>query len=92
MRQGLLLLLVVVVVVTIYGGGLVGRNEGTITDSYYNDGATITGESNTDGTQTMSALQTPTDASDIYTTWGDAWDFGTAAQYPALKADFDGDV
>ncbi len=23
--------------------------------------------------------------------WGDVWDFGTSSQYPALKADFDGD-
>ena len=74
------------------GGGLVGRNQATITNSYYNDGATITGGGNTDGTQTKSALQTPTAAgTGIYQTWGDVWDFGTNIQYPALKVDFDGD-
>ena len=79
---------------TLYGGGLVGRNEATatITNSYYNDGATITGGGNTDGTQTKSALQTPTTAgTGIYQTWGVVWDFGTNIQYPALKVDFDGD-
>ncbi len=38
-------------------------------------------------------LQSPTDYAGIYANWndgGDHWDFGSAAQYPALKVDFDG--
>ena len=47
-----------------------------------------------------SELQAPTDYTGIYEDWNldldrvrskdDFWDFGTATQYPALKADFDG--
>ena len=77
-----------------------GRNQATITNSYYNDGATITGGGNTDGTQTKSALQTPTGYTDtgIYATWDDGpdatadndddtdyWDFGTNLQYPRAQ-------
>ena len=60
-------------------------------------------ESQTTGTAgwTTTALQTPTDYEGIYATWNldlgndrvpDApWDFGTGAQYPALKGEMDGD-
>ena len=46
--------------------------------------------------KTTSELQTPTGATGIYADWapskyGDVWHFGTASQYPALKADVDGD-
>ena len=42
--------------------------------------------------QTTTALQTPTGATGIYSTWDtDRWHFGTTSQYPVLKADFDGD-
>ena len=49
---------------------------------------------------TTAALQTPTGYDGIYSDWQrtpddppphDAWHFGTAFQYPALKADLDGD-
>ena len=52
--------------------------------------------------RTTAELQAPTGYTGIYASWNranvdgvsgsdDAWDFGTAAQYPALKVDFDGD-
>ena len=51
--------------------------------------------------QAMKALQAPTRYTGIYGNWNldldgdgaadDPWDFGTASQYPALKADVDGD-
>ena len=52
------------------------------------------------GGMTTAALQTPTGYEGIYRDWQrtpddppphDAWHFGTALQYPALKADHDGD-
>ena len=44
--------------------------------------------------ETTEELQSPTGYSGIYETWddeGDVWDFGTSTQYPALKADINGD-
>ena len=46
--------------------------------------------------KTTGELQTPTGPTGIYADWapskyGDVWDFGTASQYPALKADVNGD-
>ena len=44
--------------------------------------------------KTTEELQSPTGYSGIYETWddeGDVWDFGTSTQYPALKADINGD-
>ncbi len=51
--------------------------------------------------RTTAELQSPTDYADIYANWNvdldgdgtsdDAWDFGTAAQYPKLKADRNSD-
>ncbi len=42
--------------------------------------------------QSAAALQAPTSAAGIYSTWsGGVWDFGTSTQYPALKVDFNGD-
>ena len=83
-------------------GGLVGDNTGggTITDSNWDtDTSGWTTGSGGQG-QTTAELQLPTAASGIYQTWnldldGDAmnddpWDFGTSSQYPALKANFDG--
>ena len=88
-------------------GGLAGRNTGTITNSYWNvttsgiadDNNAATGEG-----KTTSELQSPTQTNGyagIYANWNlnldstaggdDPWDFGTASQYPALKADFNGD-
>ncbi len=78
-------------------GGLVGNGDtDTMTpNSYWDNSVTIMGPS--DGgsyglSQTTSALQTPTEATGIYSTWttmcadgSDTWDFGTASQYPALN-------
>ena len=79
-------------------GGLIGSNasSGTsITASYWDTG---TGPSSSAGGEgkTTSELQTPTSNTGIYANWqsaaeGDVWDFGTSSQYPALKADLDGD-
>ena len=52
-----------------FAGGLVGERGTTITASYYDSDATITGETNTTGTQTKAALQGPTDGTGIYATW-----------------------
>ena len=44
--------------------------------------------------KTTEELQSPTGYSGIYETWGDegdVWYFGTSIQYPALKADINGD-
>ena len=42
--------------------------------------------------KTTSELQTPTGPTGIYAEWSSTkWDFGTASQYPALKADVNGD-
>ena len=67
-------------------GELVGVRVGSITASY---------------SDAHGALQTPTGYDGIYQSWNldldgdgaadDPWDFGTAAQYPVLVADFDGD-
>ena len=83
-----------------FTGGLVGsRQTGTTTASYYNsetDGRTDRGQGTA---KTTSELQTPTaygTGTSIYKDWDldldsvtpgtqDAWDFGTANQYPALK-------
>ena len=76
-------------------GGLVGANysSGTITTSYWD--TDTSGQTTSAGGatgQTTTALQTPTSATGIYSTWDtDLWHFGTTSQYPVLKADFDGD-
>ncbi len=82
------------------GGGLVGVNvDGTITDSYHDSDTS----GHTDGAtaKTTGELQTPRGYTGIYSAWnvdldGDStpdnpWDFGTNQQYPALRADFNGD-
>ena len=72
-------------------GGLVGLNEGTVTVSYWdtNTSGHTTGSSG-EGKTTVE-LQTPTGYSGIYQSWNaDLWHFGTATQYPALKANGDG--
>ena len=77
-------------------GGLVGFGDGsTMTpNSYWNNAVTIMGTPDTRsyGTaQSTNALQTPTEATGIYSTWtttctdgSPTWDFGTASQYPAI--------
>ena len=78
-----------------------GRNNGTTTASYFDSDVSNRPATN-DNNQTTSALQTPTDYTGIYADWNvnvdgvsgpdNPWDFGTASQYPALKADWDGDM
>ena len=83
-------------------GGLVGRNRlsgstGTVTTSYWD---TSTSGQTTGSGRTTAQLQAPTSYSGIYQTWNvdldsdsvsdNPWDFGTAAHYPALAVDFDG--
>ena len=74
------------------GDGLVGSEGVTATDSYW-DSDTTGVEAGIYGLpQTTRELQSPTSAAGIYTNWatdecddgGDAWDFGTASQYPVL--------
>ena len=83
-------------------GGLVGRNErGTVTNSYW-DTSTSGHTSGSPGSgRTTSQLQSPRSYSGIYGSWNvdidednindNPWDFGTSSEYPALKADMDGD-
>ena len=65
-------------------GGVAGKNDGTITASYFDKDI---GFSSSDSTaQTTVALQTPTGATGIYSTWdANIWDFGTSSEYPSLK-------
>ena len=67
-------------------GGLAGGNSGTITNSYW-DVDTSGIQTSAGGTsKTTVALQSPTTATGIYSSWGsDNWDFGTSRQYPVLK-------
>ena len=67
-------------------GGLVGTDAGTVTTSYW-DTTTSGRTTSAGGTgQTTTALQTPTGATGMYSTWGTSqWDFGTGSQYPTLK-------
>ena len=69
-------------------GGLAGLNRGaTVTASYWN--TETTGQP---GSKTTAELQSPTGATGIYADWDtNIWDFGSSSQYPALKADWDGD-
>ena len=83
-------------------GGLVGRNErGTVTNSYW-DTSTSGHTSGSPGSgRTTSQLQSPRSYSGIYGSWNvdidednindNPWDFGTSSEYPALRADMDGD-
>ncbi|WP_170148133.1 BACON domain-containing protein [Marinoscillum furvescens] len=69
-------------------GGLVGRNSGSVSSTNYWDmDASGVDTSAGDATgQTTTTLQGVTSNTSIYTTWSsEAWDFGNASQYPALK-------
>ena len=87
-----------------YAGGLVGGRPSSgerVTASYWDTDTSGQTRSNGGSGQTTETLQAPTGYNGLYRTWnldldGDAraddpWDFGTDAQYPALKADIDGD-
>ena len=81
-------------------GGLSTSGDGTVSASYWNaDTSGITG-TGTEGEELKygddmgtGKLIVPTSATGIYKDWttGSVWDFGTASQYPALKADLNGD-
>ena len=83
-------------------GGLVGRNErGTVTNSYWDTRTSGQGSGSPGSGRTTSQLQSPRSYSGIYGSWNvdldednvndNPWNFGTSSQYPALKADMDGD-
>ncbi len=80
-------------------GGIVGGNTGsaTISASYWNSQTSSSpwsyaGIFPDNLKKTTAQLQSPTGATGIYVAWSAAiWDFGTSSQYPALKADSDGD-
>ena len=83
-------------------GGLVGRNErGTVTNSYWDTRTSGQGSGSPGSGRTTAQLQSPRSYSGIYASWNvdlegdgsndDPWDFGTSSEYPALRADMDGD-
>ncbi len=74
-------------------GGLIGYASSGQADASYWDTQTSQQHGSASGIgRTTAQLQGPTSATGIYQLWGtDKWDFGTSSQYPALKADFNGD-
>ena len=61
-------------------------------DSFWDTETTGTDWSACGEGYTTAQLQTPTSATGIYVDWNaDVWDFGKSDQYPAIKADWDGD-
>ena len=79
---------------------------GTSIDSYFDDSSPATQAAGNDASvsgldKAASELQTPIDYTGIYADWnidkdgatglGDFWNFGTTSQYPALRADMNGD-
>ena len=67
-------------------GGLIGRSEGSISDSYWNTN-TSDQTSSAGGTgRTTAQLRSPTMATGIYANWSaNDWDFGNMQSYPALR-------
>ncbi len=77
-----------------YGGITMAASPPTSTcpDSYWDTDATGTDWSACGAGYTTAELQAPTSDTGIYANWpAKIWDFGTAAHYPLLKADWDGD-
>ncbi len=80
-----------------YVGGLGGRNTNIVATSYWDTQTSGQAASAGGAGKTTSQLRTPTGYTGIYADWdaggagADAWDFGTASQYPVLKVDFNGD-
>ncbi len=76
-------------------GGLVGVNHagGAVhcDDSYWNSDVKSHSANGCGSGKTTDELRSPTSNSGIYDDWSSDWDFGTSSQYPALKADWDGD-
>ena len=68
-------------------GGLVGfDDEGTITNSYWDKDTSGIETSAGGKSKTTVELQSPTEATGIYSSWGsNNWDFGTSSQYPTLR-------
>ena len=69
-------------------GGLVGSNyySASIKNSYWDKQTSRRGSSRGGIGKTTAQLQSPTDATEIYSSWSTAdWDFGTTSQYPAIK-------
>ena len=84
-------------------GGLVGKNAGgsAATVSYWDTETSSRGGSAQGVGKSTAELQSPAGYRGIYAGWNldldsnaggdDPWDFGASSQYPALKADLDGD-
>ena len=83
-------------------GGLVGDDEGgSVTNSYWDTRTSGQGSGSPGSGRTTSQLQSPRSYSGIYGSWNvdldednmndNPWDFGTSSEYPALRADMDGD-
>jgi hypothetical protein len=87
-----------------FAGGLTGGGSsagGRVESSYWDVG--VSGQANSGGGEgrTTPDMRAPTGYDGIYRNWNrdldgdgaadDPWDFGTTAEYPALKADVDGD-
>ena len=65
-------------------GGLVGDNNGNVTQSYWDNSATIVGAAGV--AKTTAELQSPIAPTGIYSDWSsDDWDFGDSKHYPALR-------
>ena len=76
-------------------GGLVGQDRGGAVlrgGSYWDRDSSGISESGGGAGKTSAELRSPTANTGIYGAWSStAWDFGTSGQYPALKADWNGD-
>ena len=83
-------------------GGLIGYKDsrGTVTDSYWDTGASAQPASFGGDGKTTVELQSPSGYTGIYANWNldldggggdDPWSFGTTSEYPALKVDFNND-
>ena len=82
-------------------GGLTSTSYGDVTASYWDTEESGQTSSGGGSGQTTAALQAATGYTGLYATWNrdldgdgradDPWDFGTATQYPVLKADINGD-
>ena len=83
---------------TEFVGGLIGYIErARISSSYWNTDTAPRGAGSLEvvagaSGKTTAELQGPTGAMGIYATWSSRnWDFGNSSQYPALRADMNGD-
>ena len=69
-------------------GGLVGRNRGggSATASYWDTDTSDINSSAAGAAKTMIELQSPTDATGIYSDWSSSsWEFGSSEDYPILR-------